>query len=105
MSNINKLVEDPELVKSNFEYEEKMKKIREEVAKKFSEYQTTLTFMAADAPLGILCLPAAIEKALLDHGCLRIYDLFNCDFSKVKGLGVARIRDLTTSLDKFFSML
>lgn len=105
MSDINKLIENPDAVKKNFEYEEQMKKIREEVAKKFIEYRKTLTYMATDAPLGILCLAPVIENALLAHGCLRIYDLFDCDFTKVKGLGIRRIGDLTASLDKFFSML
>lgn len=105
MSNVDNVIENPDQVKKNFEYEERLKKIREEVAKKFSEYRTTLNYMAADAPITILCLQPAIEKALVAHGCLRIYDLFNLDFTEVKGLGVRRIGDLTTSLDKFFSML
>ena len=105
MSDFDKLIENPDAVKKNIEYENQMKKIREEVAKKFAEYRTTLHYMAADAPIAILCLAPVIENALAAHGCLRIYDLFNVDFTKVKGLGVARIGDLTTGLDKFFSML
>jgi hypothetical protein len=105
MYDINKLIENPEIVKENFEYEEKMRKVREQVSKKFTEYRTTLSYMAADAPIGTLCLPSAIENALLAHGLVRIYDLFDCDFTEVKGLGVRRIGDLTASLDKFFSML
>ncbi len=105
MSDINKLIENPDTVKENFEYEERMRKIREEVSKKFTEYRTTLNYMASDAPISILCLPPAIENALSAHGCLRIYDLFDLDFTTVKGLGVRRIGDLTSSLDKFFSML
>jgi hypothetical protein len=79
-------------------------KIREEVLQKFKEYKTTLNYMAADAPIEILCLPKVIETCLLDHGYLRIYDLFDVDLTKVKGLGVSRIRHLTACLDKFFSM-
>ena len=105
MSDVNKIIENPDIVKNNFEYEEGMRKIREEISKKFSEYRTTLTYMAADAPLGILCLPPVIENALIAHGCLRIYDLFDCDFTKVKGLGEVRIRHLTACLDEFFTML
>lgn len=100
----NELVQS-EQSKNKIEYEMQIKKIREEVLKKFEEYRTTLSFMAADAPIGILCLPSVIENALISHGCFRIYDLFDCDFTKVKGLGIRRIRDLTTSLDKFFSMM
>lgn len=105
MSNENKLNENSDAVKDNFEYDLKMKKLKEEISKKFTEYRTTLNFMAADAPIGTLCLSPAIENALLAHGCLRIYDLFDLDFTEVKGLGAIRIRDLTASLDKFFSML
>ena len=105
MSDNSKLIENPEQVKDIFEYDQKMQKIREEVSKKFNDYRNTLNYMAADAPISILCLPTAIENALLAHGCLRIYDLFNIDFTEIKGLGVTRIRDLTACLDKFFSML
>ncbi len=92
-------------VNENFEKDLKMEEIKKEVLKKFSEYRNTLNYMAADAPIGILCLPIAIEKILLDNGLLRVYDLFDCDFVKIKGLGVTRIKYLTASLDKFFSML
>lgn len=105
MSDINNLIENPETVKNNFEHDEKMRKIKEEVLKKFEDYRKTLNYMAADAPIQILCLPTVIENALLNHGCLRVYDLFDCDFVEIKGLGVSRIRDLTTCLDQFFSML
>lgn len=104
MSDINKLIENPETVKNKIEYDEKIKKIRQEVAKKFEDYKKTMQFMAADAPIGILCLPSVIHNALLNHGCSRIYDLFDLDFTKVKGLGVRRIGDLTACLDQFFSM-
>jgi|SRR5271166_3028892 len=105
MSDNSKVLENPEGVKNNFEYDENMRKIKEEIAKKFTDYRKTINYMAADAPIGTLCLPTVIENALLDHGCLRIYDLFDCDFTKVKGLGIRRIGDLTASLDKFISML
>ena len=105
MSDENKLIETIDSVKNNFEYEEKMRILREQVSKKFNEYRTTLNYMAADAPIGTLCLPLVIENALLAHGCLRIYDLFNLNFTEVKGLGVRRVEELTSSLDKFFSML
>ena len=104
MYNDNKLIENPDNVKKNIEYNEQMKKIREEVLKKFSDYRKILNMMATDAPIQILCLNKTIENALIAHGCLRIYDLINLDFTKVKGLGIRRIRDLTTRLDEFFSM-
>lgn len=105
MSTRENVKENIESVKDNIEYEMQLKKIKEEVVKKLEDYRKTINFMAADAPLGVLCLPKVIETALLGHGCLRIYDLFNLDFTEVKGLGVTRIRDLTSRLDEFFSML
>lgn len=101
---INNLNDKEDLVNNNFENEMKMKKLKEEVAKRLREYQHTMRYMSADAPIEILCLPKVIENALIGHGCLRVYDLFDCDFTKVKGLGSTRIRNLTTCLDQFFSM-
>lgn len=94
-----------ESVNNNFEYDMNMKKIREEIIKKFDEYRSTLNFMVADAPIEILCLSKIINKVLVDNGLLRIYDLFDCDFTKIEGLSESNIRHLTTCLDKFFSML
>lgn len=104
MFNENKLIENIENVKNNLEYDQQMKKIREEVKERFKFYEKTLKYMASDAPLGILCLPTAIEKALIAHGCLRVYDLFDLDFTEVKGLGTIRIGHLTACLDQFFAM-
>ena len=87
------------------EHDLKMKQVKEEVLKKLSEYRKTIAYMSADAPITILCLPHVIEKALLDHGLLRVYDLFDVDFTKVKGLGSVRIKRLTSCLDQFFSIL
>lgn len=101
----NNLVENENLVKENVEKEKQLKKVRKELKKRLKEYNKTILYMTGDAPLGILCLPTVIEKCLLDHGCLRIYDLFNLDFTKVKGLGASRIRDLTSRLDEFCSMI
>jgi hypothetical protein len=105
MSDTNNVRNNLENVNENFEQELKLKKLREEVLKRLTDYRKMINFMAADAPISILCLKPAIEKALLSHGCLRVYDLFDVDFTEVKGLGVTRIRDLTTCLDKFLSML
>ncbi len=81
-----------------------LKKIKEELLKKLEEYRKVMKFMSADAPIGILCLPKGVEKSLLNHGCLRVYDLFDCDFTEVKGISERAIRDLTASLDQFISM-
>lgn len=104
MSENNNLFENEENVKKKLEYDQQMRKIREEVEKKFSEYKKIMEFMAGDAPLSILCLSQITEKALLRHGCLRIYDLFNCNFAEVEGLSPRHITELTTRLDQFFSM-
>jgi hypothetical protein len=98
-------MDDIENLNTNFEKDMKMEQLRVEVLKKFDEYNTILKFMVADAPLSVLCLSNGTEKILIDNGFLRIYDLFDVDFIKIKGLGVSRIRDLTTRLDQFFSML
>lgn len=90
---------------NNLEIDFDMQKLKEELRKSFSEYQNTMKYMLADAPIEVLCLPAMTEKILLDQGFLRIYDLFNVDLVKIKGFGIARSRHLTASLDKFFSML
>lgn len=90
---------------TNFDHEFYLNKIRKEVLQKFSEYKKTLDYMATDAPIQILCLPKPIENALLSNGLLRIYDILDMDFTKVKGLGIRRIRDLASRLDEFLSML
>jgi len=81
-----------------------LKKIKEELLKKLEEYRKTMKYMSADAPIGILCLPKVVEKSLINHGCLRVYDLFDCDFTEVKGLNLTSIRNLATCLDEFISM-
>jgi hypothetical protein len=85
--------------------DENVKYIRQEVLNKFNEYSDTLRFMAADAPIQILCLPKKIEKVLLNSSLLRIYDLFDVDLIKIEGLDESGIRNLTTRLDQFFSVL
>jgi len=88
-----------------FEYEQEISKIRIEVLKKYEEYNKTMRYLVADAPIETLCLPKAIETILINNGYIRIYDLFDMDFTKIKGLGIVRCRHLTACLDEFFSML
>ena len=99
------LKENVENINTNFEKDIDMDKLKRELSKRFDEYQTTMKFMLGDAPIEVLCLNPKIETILINEGFLRIYDLFNVDLVKVKGLGVVRIRDLTARLDQFFSML
>lgn len=101
----NKIIDNADIVKINLENEDTRKKIGKQVAENLKKYNKTMLYMTGDAPLSILCLPKQIENALLAHGCLRIYDLFDLDFTKVKGLGVSRIRDLTARFNEFLAML
>lgn len=105
MDNTDNVKEKFDDINTNIEIDIDMAKLKQELRQKFQEYQTTMKFMLADAPIEVLCLNPAIEKILLDQGFLRIYDLFNVDLVKIKGFGAVRIRNLTSSLDKFFSML
>jgi len=95
MTDINKDVEIEKI---------ELKKLNEELTRSLSHYRKSLSYMYADVPIGVLCLPKVIENALADHGLLRVYDLFDCDFTKIKGLGVSRIRHLTASLDEFLAV-
>lgn len=90
---------------NNLKFDADMDKLRDELKKKFDEYNKTIRYMLGDAPIGVLCLPPTIESILIDQGFLRVYDLFDADLIKIKGIGVARLQQLTTSLDKFLSML
>jgi len=101
MSNI----ENVKTVEKNFEEQMQLNKIREEVLKRYDDYRKTISFLATDAPIEILCLPKTIENILICNKFLRVYDLLNMDFTKVKGLGVRRCRDLASCLDQFIAML
>ena len=81
-----------------------LQKIKDELLKSYSEYQKILIHMASDAPISILCLSKPLEKILINAGLLRVYDLFDADFVKIKGIGDVRLRELTTSLEQFASM-
>lgn len=81
-----------------------LQKIKEEVIKKFAEYEQSVKYMAADAPISILCLQKSVENKLIENNILRVYDLFNMDFTKVEWLNANALRHLTTSLNKFLTM-
>jgi hypothetical protein len=80
------------------------KKINKELTESLINYRKALSLMLGDAPIETLCLPKATEKVLLNSGFLRIYDLFNCDLAKIKGIGKIRSRHLAARLDQFVSM-
>lgn len=79
-------------------------KIKKELLSSLKNYRKTLLFLYADAPISLLGLSKPIETILLNNGLLRIYDLFDCDFIEIKGLGVSRIRELTSALEQFVLM-
>jgi hypothetical protein len=81
-----------------------IKKINKKLLESLQNYRTFLQYASADLPLGCLCLKKDVEKLLLKNGFLRIYDLLNTDFTKIKGLGKIRIGYLTSRLDEFFAM-
>lgn len=83
----------------------KHEKIREELLKGLQNYRKTLSYLLADAPVSILCLPSSMEKVLNDNGIVRLYDLFDADLTKIEGLSVSRLRNLTARIDEFFAML
>ncbi len=85
-------------------YFREMNKINENLINDIVNYKKTMSYMAADAPVEVLCLPKPIETILINNGLLRIYDLINMDLTKIKGIGETRLRDLTSSLDKFLSV-
>ncbi len=75
--------------------------IHKELLESLQSYRKTLSCMLADAPLEVLCLSTRLQNALVASGCLRVYDLFDRDFTKIKGVGESGIRELTASLEKF----
>lgn len=83
----------------------KSNQIKEEIFKKFLEYRKTLKFMMGDAPISIFCFSKPVEKALIESGCVRVYDLFDLDLVKVKGLSNDSLRNLAARIDEFLSML
>ena len=70
----------------------------------FLHYRKTLSYMSANVPLGVLCLPKSLEKILLRNGFIRVYDLIGCDFTKIEGVGDGRADLLASRLDEFFTV-
>lgn len=81
-----------------------IKKINKKLTDSLENYRKLMSCMVGDMPIGCLCLPKVTEDLLVKRGFLRVYDLFDCDLTKIKGIGKVRLRDLTTSLDQFVSM-
>ena len=85
-------------------HDKQMVKIAKDLDKSIKNYRNTLKFMAADVPISMLCLPKTIESILVSNGCLRVYDIFNMELTKIKGLGDIRIREITLRLENFLSI-
>jgi hypothetical protein len=98
MSEVNFSEEDVKFAKETAKEAEK--KAREDLI----HYRKVLRYMEANVPIQVLCLPSAIEKALIAAGCLRVYDMFNLDLAEVKGIGKGRLALLTSRLDEFLSV-
>ena len=92
-------------VNKNFEEDMRLEALKKALTNKFEDYKKTINYMAADAPIAILNLDKTTQTILVNQGLLRVYDLFDVNFVEIKGLGEIRIRNLTTCLDQFFSML
>lgn len=82
----------------------KIQKITQELKINLAKYKKLLMLASTDAPLGVLCLPKPIENLLIRNGCNRVYDIFDMDLTKIKGLGSSRLRDLAARLDEFLSV-
>lgn len=81
-----------------------LKQVKIELIKSLKTYQKTMNVLACDAPISVLCLPKALENALLNAGFLRIYEILNLDLTEIKGIGKTRRNLLTARLNEFISM-
>jgi len=84
--------------------EKEMIRINNELTEGMTHYKNTIFYMIGDAPISSLCLSKSTENILINDGCLRVYDLFSRDLTKIKGLGVTRKRNLTSCLNQFLPM-
>lgn len=81
-----------------------IRKINKKLLESLQNYKDIVKYMGGDMPIGCLCLPAKYEKKLLENGILRVYDLFNRDLAKIKGVGKVGVGYLTASLNQFIFM-
>ncbi len=78
--------------------------VKQELEKSIHVFKKNIHYMFGDAPISVLCLPKTIETVLISEDCLRVYDLFNRDLTKIKGIGKTRVRLLAASLEQFISV-
>jgi len=76
----------------------------EKFKKDLNHYRRTMCYLEANVPIQVLCLPKVVENALIREGCVRIYDLFDRDLAKIKGIGKSRVSLLTSRLDEFLTV-
>lgn len=76
----------------------------EDIKQNLMHFRRLLSYMGANVPIQVLCLPKQTEKLLIREGFLRVYDLINFDLSKIKGIGQARLDLLAARLDEFFTI-
>lgn len=81
-----------------------LKDKQEELNKNLAHYRNILMYMGANVPIQVLCLPKVIESALINDGCIRVYDMINRDLAKVKGIGRERLDVIESRLDNFFTV-
>ena len=81
-----------------------MDKKDDNVHEDLAHYRKVLSYLEANVPIQVLCLPKVVENALLADGCIRVYDMLNRDLTKVKGLGRNRLDLLTARLDEFLTV-
>lgn len=101
----NYLEHSDEYVNKNLENEILLEKLKRDLSKRYSEYKSIMRNLAGDAPIQVLCLDKKTEGILLKNGHHRIHNLFDLDFTKIKGLGVIRTRNLAACLDQFLSVM
>lgn len=89
---------------SDFDVAEKIKDSQEKLQQDLAQYRQTMYFLGANVPIAVLCLPRRLENILVEDGCLRVYDLINRDFTKIKGIGKTHLSLLTSRVDEFLSI-
>lgn len=77
---------------------------QEQSLKDAQHYRKVLGYLELDMPTTCLCLPKPIENILIGEGFTRVYDLTSNDLTKIKGLGKARLDQISTRLFYIFSI-
>lgn len=78
--------------------------VKRELDEDIGHYRKCLSFLEANAPISVLCLPSAIETILEREGFEYVYDLLGKQLTEIKGLGPRRCAILAARLDEFLSM-